>query len=451
MLAWIFMVKFSFENLTSIGKRYPHWMGRVLLGFYICCIAFVRVYFSWDQYYWITWTQKIQQSGLGSVYTLQDCNYPPFVLYMLFFWGKSVEVLNWKLAESFGLFRAMVFMFDILTFSIFAKILSDLHLPRWPVLIFLANIGLLYNSLVWRQVDSIHTFWIILSLYFLISKKQVLASFIYLIALNTKIQSIVFLPIFLMGFIHGYQSLNIKIAPVRKRILLTIMKVILLGVVTQSILLLPFILSGTTEQAVQAVTRAVDYDPVISANAYNFWMMTVGWEKIAMSDAQTLYLISYKQWGLLLFGLISLLVMIPLFVNLFVLHEKMSDAKRKWELFSITSALVFGAFFLFNTQMHERYIHPAIVFSVLFALTSRSKWAYGWTVLWSILYLGNLENMIYAWPSLHTNSFFFNPDVISKSYVVSFIILLCLLYLNYLVFPIMIKRKNASAGSHEVN
>jgi hypothetical protein len=63
----------------------------------------------------------------------------------------------------------------------------------------------------------------------------------------------------------------------------------------------------------------------------------------------------------------------------------------RWERLSVifqVAALVYLAFFLFNTQMHERYVHPAILFSVIPFLIAKDRVVY---LLISFAYLFNME------------------------------------------------------------
>lgn len=413
------MSRWKFWRMFSDQITLPSWLILSVLIIYLTYSIFAPIYFNYDQKYWLGWTEQILSAGLGTAYAAEGNNYPPFLLYILFLWGKYTEVSQIPLTENFGALRAVVFLFDILTVVICAKILMRLKLSVWPALLLLLNFGWLYNSLIWRQVDSVFSFFVLASLYCLFSKKVLWATLFYVLALNTKVQSIVFLPIFLLGVLQVLQlrhSITEKVIGARAMIL----KVVAVAIPLQLILLLPYILSGTLSGAVNSVTQAVDYYPVISANAHNLWTAMLGIQRIAESDTQTFWYISYKHWGYLIFCAASFLALAP--TLLVSLHPKAFNDREKWEVFSASATLVFGSFFLFNTQMHERYIHPAIVFCGLFALVSRKRWSYVWYIACSALYFLNLEWVNYVWSVFHTDFYFTSPQFISRAYVATFVI-----------------------------
>ena len=74
---------------------------------------------------------------------------------------------------------------------------------------YLLNIAVLYNTLVWGQVDEIMTFFVALSLYFLMRDQPRWAMISYLLAINLKLQSIVFLPLILLIVFFIYLRKNI--------------------------------------------------------------------------------------------------------------------------------------------------------------------------------------------------------------------------------------------------
>ena len=82
------------------------------------------------------------------------------------------------------------------------------------------------------------------------------------------------------------------------------------------------------------------------------------------------------------------MVLLPLFLA--VNNGAFENLKRNERLGTIfqVAALVTIAFFMFNTQMHERYVHPAVLFSGLFMILTHRPIVY---VLISIGYLLNME------------------------------------------------------------
>jgi Gpi18-like mannosyltransferase len=268
----------------------------------------------------------------------------------------------------------------------------------WIVLICCLNVALLHNTVIWRQVDSVFSFFLVLSIYFLVSKKVFLSVLSFLFAVNMKAQSMIFLPILLLGCWQVMADERVSLRFVTRASAKIFAQVGLVCIV-QFLLLLPFILEGTLASVLKAFTQSVDFYPVISANAHNFWMLVLGQERMWTSDAQQYLWFTYKQWGLLLFSLTCSLSLFPL--TKYVYKKYAFSLRRKWELYVGTVALCFSSFFLFNTQMHERYMHPALVFALLFALISGKRWAMLWMVLCSMSYALNLEAVLLTWESIH--------------------------------------------------
>jgi hypothetical protein len=92
------------------------------------------------------------------------------------------------------------------------------------------------------------------------------------------------------------------------------------------------------------------------------------------------------------------------------------------------SALISLGFFLFNTQMHERYVHPALLFSGLFALiTGRCNVFF----LITVGYLLNLEAVMRymryfdeQWLGFtidYDRIFLFEPKFVASIFMVAYI------------------------------
>ena len=416
---------------------FPMWMKFVLFTFFVFCSILFPIYFSWDQNFWLHWTDQILLGGIGSVYTAYGCNYPPLIFYILFIWGKWSQLLQVPLADNFGALRTLVFAFDILTLGVFAQVLAKLKLRTWPVLLLIFNVGWLYNSLIWRQVDAIFSFLILVSLYCLLSKRLSWATVFYVLAINAKVQSVVFLPLFVLGLLAVLIEKKREHHTWVKPSLRLIVETIFIAGLAQTLLLLPFILNGTVADALTSITQAVDYYPIISANAHNFWLMLLGEPRMSGSDTQLFWQVSYKHWGYVLFCTASFFTLLP--AAIISISKGEVTLREKWEVFSASTALTFAAFFLFNTQMHERYIHPAIVFCGLFAVVSRKKWAFVWYVLWSALYFMNLEWVNFVWRFIHYKS----PDYVSRIFVLSFIcVLLCFYYSYQSLLKTILRRRS---------
>ena len=128
------------------------------------------------------------------------------------------------------------------------------------------------------------------------------------------------------------------------------------------------------EPIISAATGAVGRYPHISMNAHNLWWIIGGKESPSISDAQRIgnAVMSYHDIGLLIFGFVTLLILWKLWRDL---HRKQS-ADPAQAMF-LAATLEMTAFYLFPTQMHERYIVPAIItFGALCILRPGMWWLY---------------------------------------------------------------------------
>ena len=273
--------------------------------------------------------------------------------------------------------KALVLPFDLLTLLAVVHILKRTGRPIWGVLVFFLNPSFWYNTVIWGQVDTIHTFFVLGALIFAERGQWRWAGVSLLVAINFKLQAIIFTPlvlVFIMPFIRkrGWAAASLQIF-------------ILAGV--QMLVFMPFWFAGKLPETLAALSmRSIDHFPVLSRNAYNFWHFVVA-DPYNFPDSRTVLGIPLKVWGLVQFWSASAMVMMPMVLAVGNgAFDNLSRDQRLGTIFQV-SALVTTAFFLFNTQMHERYIHPALLFSGLFALLT------GRGIVFGLITTGYLLNM----------------------------------------------------------
>lgn len=392
-------------------KYYALFAG-LYLGF-----LFVLPDAGYDKYFWITWTQDILNNGLGNVYHNQNVNNQPLILFIL-----KVFSLFQRNADAVGLvsvnwLKALVLPFDFLTLAVVIHILKRTGKPMMGFFVFFLNPAFWYNTVIWGQVDTIHTFFALAALIYAERGHWKWALVLMLVAVNFKLQAIIFFPlvaVLCLPFIRekGWKYLGIHVLAI-------------VGI--QSLILLPFAISGNFFETLQALaTRSVDKYPTLSRNAYNIWYYLVN-DPFTFPDSRTVFHVSLKYWGMAMFFTASAMVMLPLFLA--VNNGAFENLKRNERLGTIfqVAALVTIAFFLFNTQMHERYVHPAVLFSGLFMLLTKRPIVY---MLVSIGYLLNLEAVmkyLRYFDSLvginfnHTEWLIFWPEFIATIFIVAFL------------------------------
>ncbi len=372
----------------------------------------------YDKYYWITWTQQILTEGLGRIYLNPEVNNHPLILYVLKLFSlffAEVEALHYT---TVNWLKAMVLPFDMLTLVVVVHILKRTGRPLWGVMVFFCNPAFWYNTVIWGQVDTIHTFFVLGALLFAERGMWRWAGVMLLVAINFKLQAIIFTPlvlVFILPFIkeRGWKAASVQVF-------------ILAGV--QLLIFLPFIMAGTMPQTIHALTtRSIDHFPVLSMNAYNFWHFVVD-DPFHFSDQRKVLGIPLKVWGVAQFWSASAMVMMPMVLA--VANGAFKNLKRSERLGTIfqVSALITLAFFLFNTQMHERYVHPALLFSGLFALLTGRSIVFGLVTAGYVLnmeavmrYLRYFDEKWMGFSIDYDRIFLFEPRFIASIFMVAFL------------------------------
>lgn len=364
-----------------------------------------------DQQCWIDWATYMHKHGLGSAYN-GSTDYPPMYLYVLYAYAKfcgtevaivaNIQSLKWVTA----LFH-LSSCYLIMRWVNAARGADLGFLPFSIALVF--NVGLLYNFLIWGQVDAIFSAFVLFSLYAAVKEKVVLSLLSYVIAVNFKLQAIVFLP--LIGLVLLPTMVQF-FSP--KKVLLWLIVPILL----KFAIVLPFILGHSFQGLIAVVFNSVGKYPYISVNAYNLWYM-LSLDYLA-ADATLWHGLSYKTWGLLLFCLSSGLALTPLAVWAYKrLFKNGKNAFHQSPQILLIAALISLCFYFFNTEMHERYSHPALLFLGGYALYYKR---YVSLSILTTAYFLNLEDCIHFLKLNNYKTVIFDPLFIAALYALAIVI-----------------------------
>ena len=247
-----------------------------------------------------------------------------------------------------------------------------------------------YDSAYWGQVDSIHTALLLAALLALRRQRWMMTGVLAALALTTKFQSVVLLPLF---FFDSY-----RIARARGTLRM------LAGSASAALVIaIPFVATGILEESVsRAYVNVVGQYHEMSKNAYNLWFLsqdpsrpdTVPPEPILrlasqggdVVRAESAWLLdwSWRRISLILFALSVATVL--------SLYARRPSAVGLYG----TAGLLTFCFFLFPTEMHERYAYPAIAFLAVWALASRSHERGYWA--FTLLLLLNFAAVLPATP-----------------------------------------------------
>ncbi len=340
-----------------------------------------------DMNTWQAWTIRLVGVSPLNFYSPDYfADYFPGYLYMLWILGDTFNLILPQTSiaslEFETYLKLFTNLFDILTALIIYKIISR-HNKKWTiiaVILYLVNPALTFNSSVMGQVDGILTFSLVYSTYYLLELKKpfewgILSGLAFLV----KPQGMAILPISLIYLIKNFS----------KKYLLSILVIPILMV----ILSIPFFVNDPILGLFHLLQKSADTYPYTSMFSYNFWSFAGFW----VPDSKAFLGISYQHWGLILFSLVLLIIIIPLIRN---------KSRNQNTIYYLAIALSSMAFFMLLTRMHQRYLFPFFAFLLIFASIKKSLKLIGVYLILSLIHLINLWYVYYYYNYIYPNPIF---------------------------------------------
>lgn len=381
-----------------------------------------------DFYCWSVWSKFYLEHGFSKIYKTWT-DYPPLYNYVLWVYA-NIQGSAEKIDQNIYLLKIFTIAIEFIGGFFIVKFIS-LKVTNTSErvilsLFYFTNIAVFYNSIIWGQVDGILATLVFISMYFAINKKISLAIIFFVIAINFKIQAIVFLPVIglvaLPELANNFKTRNLA-------------KWLGIALAIQVLIILPLLLSGQLPRLFSVIIKSFGRYPFVSLNAYNFWHWMLNGDLTQIPDSTKFIGISYKMWGLLLFLTTSFMALLPLLKAAYNSVNKKSSEIITQEKILLICSLIPLLFFFFNTQMHERYSHPALIFLITYSILSRN---YMPTLLVCTAYFLNLED-VYRFLKLDSYSvIFFKKQFVALLYLIGIIDLYINLFdykLSRLWFP----------------
>ena len=333
---------------------------------------------------WIAWSLRLMQVGPSNFYSPNFfADYFPGYLYILWVAGSIFNFFSLPINSfSFEFFlKSITTIFDIASaFYIYKIVLKYNKQAIFAPILYLINPAVIFNSSVWGQTDGIFTFFLILSSYLLIEKRKIFsASFTMALGIIIKPHSLALLPLFLISSLINFTKPKI-------------VKSFVLGVLTLILLSLPFFLKNPIFGIFDLAFKSQDVYKFTSLFAFNFWGLMGSWK-----PDNALFILSYKTWGIILYTISMLLIIVPLV-------RRKIDPKQ----FYLAASLSLFSFFLFPTRIHERYLLPFLAFILIAAAVKKSKSLFVIYIVTSIIHFINLWFVYYYYNFVYNNSKFSN-------------------------------------------
>lgn len=314
-----------------------------------------------------SWASKGATFGLAQLYDpalppARAPDYPPVGVYLYGVVGYLQEFANGIAPSSIvshALLKLPAIVADLLLALLILHVLGRLTSKRLALVGaagFLFHPAVWHDSAVWGQTDSVYTLMVLAAIVAAADHRWMIAGALATLAALTKIQAVIFLPLFV----------PLLIADRRRVFRFGAAAAAVVGIV-----FLPLVLAGDADEAVAVYTKAVGAYPILSSNAFNLWWAIFSADAGETLDTVRFLGVSYKLWGLALFSACLGSVL----WQLRGLRESVTDREVTLVKLMSAAAVVALCFFLFPTEMHERYMYPFVVFALPWALASRYAFA----------------------------------------------------------------------------
>ena len=386
------------------GKRELTTVAVLLLTAFLVRFAFFsnQGFAATDTLDFMSWFQTAADVGPRAFYsTVSWCDYPPFNVY--FFWIFGL------MAKGLGVFGSSLFtyvmklppnLFDLATaFLIFAFVRKHSSF-KWALVataLYTFNPAVIFNAAVWGQFDGIYTFFLVLSLFLVFNSKPKLAVVAFMLGILTKPQSIALAPLF---FFLIWRKTDWK----------GILTTVLVAAATVFAVILPF--EWTDGNPVTFLTKlyfgAYSGYPFTTINAFNIWGFGGMWGQ----DTQVTFVLGWAMFAA------------SAAFALFLVHKRFDVNKEAAVL--IAAFLMFFAFFMLPTRIHERYLFPAMaVLALMFPFLKKTR------LLYVALTATCLVNQAYVLEFLNAGTFIQAGDLVV--FIVSLINSVALVYVLMLM------------------
>ena len=313
---------------------------------------------------YLAWSRHLAENGPADLYSRFHVVYAPFYLYFLWITGFIAKFLSLPVYAHIYLITLWSELFVFLGALIKFRMTERANRRSYGKLaasFYILNPGVLFNSSVWGQFDSIPATMLLAVVYLFELGKRNAAALLFLVSVLTKPQSGLLTPMVLYLYFKGFK--------VDRKSIGRMISAVIAGIGLYLAIVLPFYkptqLCGTKVPAFldpfwwlfDLYLRSIGDYPFATANGFNFWTLVGGQIR---EDSLPFLGLTYHVWGNILFTFSV--------VYVFYLLYRGKGSRRA---IIYCSYLVLFSAFMWMTRMHERYLLPAIIFIVMAAVYDR--------------------------------------------------------------------------------
>ncbi len=364
------------------------------------------------------WAIDLYQLGLGAFYRPGDfTDYPPGYMYFLWCVGSIVQNLHLRFGTPIFLMvlKLPAILADLCAaywlYAQFKPTAADREKARIAAVLWLFNPLAILTSSVWGQVDSIFTLVMVLTLVAFVRAQFSWAAAGYALAILLKPQALLLAPLALVAFIR---------MPNWREQISTL--AIFIGVAV--ILILPFAWQQASPLWIfNLYAGTLGSYPYLSLNAFNLYtLFNANWLPLET----TVFGVGVANWAwlLVLAGLVPILYM--------VWRTRVVGAYL-W-----AAAAIIAVFFVFGPKMHERYLFPAALLTLVCWLWLKDKRLLGVAIGFSLTCFINLWVTLDAVVRLNSSVVLYDQWLLP---LVSFANVMLTLYLLYVGWQVLIREQ----------
>lgn len=377
MLSMVLVLIYCAMRAASAEGKEPFFRGQAALFLLFASALILRfvaapvaIGFEGDVYLFERWG-NIMSQDIGQFYVNANAqaglaDYPPFYMYILGIIGKIMDWLGFAVGTTaYKLAIKMPPMLADMVSAFFIYLicekLEQTEKGRWLndgwklffAGIYLFNPMVLFDSVVWGQMDSFLAMFMLFAIYAVMKKKVTLSAILFAICILIKPQGLFAGPV-LLFYVLREGTIKQKIA--------NFFKCAGAILATAFVITLPYTLQNITFIYDLFTETAGRYD-YASVNGFNFFtLMGLNW----VTDTgvyNSFWGIPYYAWGMIFLGVI----VIAGGVLYMLLPKEYEHRELLIALFLVTGI------FNFTVRMHERYLFPAILLSLVVAILDNSR------------------------------------------------------------------------------
>jgi len=341
----------------------PLWLA--LAVFVLGLLVAPHVYHHYDVVdCFLAWARATGGARPWDVYTAgvgaDDCDYPPLVPYFLAA-AEGARLLAGAAPVSAMAILLLKLPNLVAQLLLVPTALAGLHgliddqAARRAALFLAVSPVFFVNAALWGQFDVLLTLFMLAAVLALLRDQPVLAGAALGLALATKLLAVVLVPLLAL---YAWRRFGTK----------EVLRGAGAAFLVMVLLALPHVIAGRGRAVLAAYTGAVGYYPYRTAEAYNTWYLLDRYDVLVRGmsppearrdDRPALGPLTFHHLGLIAFGVTTAVVLLAL-------ARRPTPKALLW-----AASFQLFAFFMLPTQVHQRYIVPAVAMMALLAPLSR--------------------------------------------------------------------------------